>query len=487
MKAVRRAAACLAVMLGWLLLGSPAPVATALAGEPAVAGVRLGLHPHLTRVVVDLTGAPDYRVFALDDPPRIVIDLSGAALDLSPDDLPGQRGLVAAVRAGRPAPGVSRITIDLAATAAVADVELLKGSQRRPYRLVVDLTAEEPDADAVVARADAAEPDPAAEARDDDAPQAVSDVPPSVPGGPGTQLAALPAPPPQPATADPEGADPGDEAALPAALPLPPIKPRAALAALADKPLVVIDPGHGGIDPGAISPSGLEEKTITLAVAKAVRDQLLATGDYRVMLTRGDDTFIRLRDRFEIARSAGAALFVSLHADSHDDPQTRGASVYTLSETASDKEAAALADRENRADLLADVALSEEQKKALERLTEEQKKVVVRVLDDFRRLETARYSNDFAETVVQRLAAATRLLRNTHRWAGFAVLKAPDVPSVLIELGYLSNKSDERQLASRRHQARLAAAIVRSIRDYFRKHPQEVRLNASGAGNRFPG
>jgi len=238
---------------------------------------------------------------------------------------------------------------------------------------------------------------------------------------------------------------------------------------------VVIDPGHGGIDPGTIGVSGVEEKGITLAVALAVRDALLATGDYRVQLTREDDRYIRLRDRFELARTAGARLFVSLHADSHPDALTRGASVYTLSEKASDKETAALAARENESDLLVPLDPSVHDP------------MVGSILLDMRRWKTLEYSASFAEDMVSQLGRETRLLRNTHRSAGFAVLKAPDVPSVLIELGYLSNSKDEKLLITPKHQAVLAAAIVRGIQEYFRKHPQEARLNASGTGNKFPG
>jgi N-acetylmuramoyl-L-alanine amidase len=305
----------------------------------------------------------------------------------------------------------------------------------------------------------------------------VSDVSPApVSEGPGAQLAALPV-----AAALPEAPAPtlvktaGSVAALPIPPPKPDINPGSKGEGGEEKPLVVIDAGHGGIDPGAIGTTGLEEKTITLAVALAVRDQLLATGDYRVLLTRDDDRYIRLRDRFEIARGAGAKLFVSLHADSHDDSGTRGASVYTLSEKASDKETAALAARENEADQLVQIDPSV------------QDPMVGNILLDMRRWDTLKNSAAFAEDMVKQLGRDTRLLRNTHRSAGFAVLKAPDVPSILIELGYLSNGKDEKLLNGTRHQAVLAAAIVRGIEEYFRKHPQEARLNGPGPGNKFPG
>jgi N-acetylmuramoyl-L-alanine amidase len=503
MKEVPRAPAWVAGIVICLLLAVVALGHGALAAKPAVSGVRLGLHPGTTRVVVDLSGAPEYQVFALADPPRIVIDLTGTDLDLAEDKIPGKRGLVEGVRAGRPAPGMSRITLDLTDPSRIAKVQLLPGSDSRPYRLVVDLAkgappadgpmpADAPAADAPTAVAEnpTAEPSSgrdvaaaAAAAEDpapaESAPVGASDVSPeAVPEGPGTQLAALPvAPvPPEPREPQPAAASEPATAALPLP-PLPPSKPQGLETPEkdAEKPLVVIDAGHGGIDPGAIGPSGLMEKEITLAVAQAVRDALVATGEYRVILTRDDDRFIRLRERFEIASAAGARLFVSLHADSHGDAATRGASVYTLSEKASDKETAALAARENESDKLVQVDPSI------------QDPMVGNILLDMRRWKTLQFSGAFAEDIVKQLSRDTRLLRNTHRSAGFAVLKAPDVPSILIELGYLSNPKDEKLLNSKKHRRTLAAAIVRGIEDYFRKHPQEARLNATGAGNKFPG
>ena len=168
--------------------------------------------------------------------------------------------------------------------------------------------------------------------------------------------------------------------------------------------------------------------------------------------------FVRLRDRIAIAQEAGAALFVSLHADSMRNHRIRGGSVYTLSETASDKEAAALAAKENKADLIAGIDLSD------------QSEVVAKILIDLRQRLTKNDSAVFAKMLIRRLGKATQLLRNNHRFAGFAVLKAPDVPSVLVEMGYLSNRADERLLNQAQHRRRIAAAIVRTVDDYFNRH-----------------
>jgi N-acetylmuramoyl-L-alanine amidase len=220
-------------------------------------------------------------------------------------------------------------------------------------------------------------------------------------------------------------------------------------------PLVYIDPGHGGPDPGTIGHDGTYEKNVTLAVAQELQRQLLASGRYRVKLTRNSDRFVALRERFEMARIDHADMFISLHADSSFVGDPRGASIYTLSETSSDAEAAALATKENKADLIAGVDLSK------------QNVVVTSILIDLAQRETKNLSAHFAELLVEDLGGVTLLLPNSHRYAGFAVLKAPDIPSVLIELGYLSNAQDEALLLSAAHRAKLGGAMLRAIDGYF--------------------
>lgn len=414
------------------------PLATAAAesAPPAVSAVRVGEHAGLTRAVVDLSESAEYRIYPLEDPPRMVIDLAGATLAL-PDDLAvPATGVVAGVRFGRPKPELSRITLDLAAAAELAAVELLPASQGLPVRLVIDLTA-------------------AAESREGVARAAPAEA---------AAESALPPPEPEPVRVAEAAAESAGTMVL---LPLPPRKPAAPSGVAGDreKPLIVIDAGHGGIDPGATGPSGLQEKAVTLALAKALRQQLLAEGQYRVQLTRQDDRFIPLRDRFRLAQEAGASLFVSLHADAHKNPMLRGASVYTLSEKASDAETEALAAKENKSDLLGGVQYPADNE------------MVGNILLDMTRYETLIYSGEFAKQLVHQLERDTLLLRNTHRSAGFAVLKAPDIPSVLVELGYLSNAEDEALLQSAKHQRKLARAIGRAVDLYFDQHPQEARLN----------
>ena len=221
------------------------------------------------------------------------------------------------------------------------------------------------------------------------------------------------------------------------------------------KAVIVIDPGHGGVDPGAVGVSGVYEKHITLAMARELKKQLERSGHYKVHLTRDRDVFIRLRERVGIARQYGADLFISLHADSVPNSQLEGLSVYTLSQTASDGEAQSLADKENKADLIAGIDLSHESAD------------VANILIDLAQRETMNRSAGFAGGVVDELGRETTLLGNTHRFAGFAVLKAPDVPSILVELGYLSNATEERQLRQPDYRTKLARGIARAVDHYF--------------------
>ncbi|OPZ76450.1 MAG: N-acetylmuramoyl-L-alanine amidase AmiC precursor [Alphaproteobacteria bacterium ADurb.Bin438] len=221
------------------------------------------------------------------------------------------------------------------------------------------------------------------------------------------------------------------------------------------KPLIVIDPGHGGKDPGAIGVSGIKEKVITLSAGLELRKQLLATNKYDVYMTRDKDETLSLGSRVKKARDKKADLFISLHADSIRKSGTKGLSVYTLSDRASDKEAEALADRENKADIIAGIDLSAEAPE------------VVGILIDLARRETMNYSGQLANLLVQELRKEVTTLPNTHRSAGFAVLKAPDIPSVLLEMGYLSNKDEEKLLKRADYRKRLLEAVVDGLDNYF--------------------
>ena len=221
--------------------------------------------------------------------------------------------------------------------------------------------------------------------------------------------------------------------------------------------LIFLDPGHGGRDPGAQGIRGTQEKTVVMAIARELQRELLAGGRYRVLLTRNTDNYVALRERVARAQSAKADLFLSLHADSHDNPDVRGASVYTLSEQATDREAAALAARENRADaVVSGMKLSDKDDN------------VARTLVAMSQRGTVNDSRRLADTIVQSFSRnGVRLLPRTHRQAGFAVLTSPDIPAALVELGYLSNPQDEKLLTVRQHQIALARALRGSVDAHF--------------------
>jgi N-acetylmuramoyl-L-alanine amidase len=231
------------------------------------------------------------------------------------------------------------------------------------------------------------------------------------------------------------------------AKPPPPPKPK----------LVFIDPGHGGRDPGALGVRGTQEKVVVMAIARELQRELQVGGRYRVLLTRASDSFVALRERVARAQAAKADLFLSLHADAHPDSDVRGASVYTLSEDASDREAAALAARENRADaVVSGVRLAD------------QPDNVARTLVAMSQRGTVNDSRRLADTIVRTFGSSgVRLLPRTHRQAGFAVLTSPDIPAALVELGYLSNPQDEKLLTVRQHQIALARALRASVDAHF--------------------
>lgn len=223
-----------------------------------------------------------------------------------------------------------------------------------------------------------------------------------------------------------------------------------------NRPLVIIDAGHGGHDPGAINKnSGLREKDVTLAIARAIRDQLVASGRVRVALTRDDDRFLVLQERYGIARSMNADLFISIHADSAEADDATGATIYTLSETASDREAARLAARENRADIINGVNL------------DGQSSDVSSILIDLTQRESMALSANFARLLQREAAPYVNFRTLYHRFASLVVLKAPDIPSVLFETGYISNTHDATKLSSAAGQRRIAQGVTRAIEVHF--------------------
>ena len=220
-----------------------------------------------------------------------------------------------------------------------------------------------------------------------------------------------------------------------------------------------MDPGHGGVDPGAIGIKGTYEKKIVLMAAKSIKEILAKSGRYNVILTRESDSFIPLRKRVAIARHARADLFISLHADSIKNGAVRGATVYTLSENASDREAAQLAERENKSDLIVGIDLDAESQE------------VTDILIDLVQRETMNQSAVFADAIVQEITKKIKTHRRPHKFAGFAVLKAPDVPSILLEMGYLSNVNDERLLRQDSFVRKIAKSVKIGLDKYFASVP----------------
>jgi N-acetylmuramoyl-L-alanine amidase len=373
--------------------------------------VRFGAHPDKIRLVLDLSEKTDFRVFALANPYRMVIDLPDFEWRAGNASTTPSSG-VTALRYGNLQPGISRIVFDMAKPVSVRGAFIIPAQKGQPNRLVVDFTHVTED---VFERN--------------------KDI------SHGTLVTS------------------GQVLAAPQAVPShkPPTPPGAGY-----KPLIVIDAGHGGVDPGARGVNKTNEKNVTLALAKQLKSELEGTGRYRVALTRDKDIFIKLRERVSIARRQQADLFISIHADSIEKSNVSGVSVYTLSEKASDAQTAKLAAQENRADLIAGLDLSVEDED------------VASILVDLAMRDTMNQSNFFANTLIDKLKARqVRLLDSPHRSAGFAVLKAPDIPSVLVEAGFMSNKKESELLNTPAHRAKISQALSGAIDSYF----EQVRKN----------
>ncbi|WP_299440994.1 N-acetylmuramoyl-L-alanine amidase [uncultured Rhodospira sp.] len=449
-----------------VLLG-PALAVEALAANKAT-GFRLGQHTRKTRVVIDLAGEPTYRVFTLTEPARLLIDLADSDWLVPAGALPDSTGHIARVRYGLLDGGLTRVVLDLTRPARIETAFALSPRDGHAWRLVVDVVDTPARAfreTAGHAHAVVGGPIPETPATTTAAVAPAPSETPETPDPPASAVASPPVPPPEPppqelprpmpsilATGTELTAAGAGAAALSqvAFVPVPARKPPPP-----HKPLIALDPGHGGRDPGAISVHGVYEKDITLAMGRELRRVLVGTGRYRVFMTRESDVSVRLRERVRRAREAGADLFVSIHADAIGNPKVRGLSVYTLSEKASDAEAAALAERENKADIILGMDLQHESHD------------VTSILIDLAQRETMNRSVSFANALLKELPPDIRTLNHSRRFAGFAVLKAPDVPSALLEMGYLSNATDEKLLRQRAYRAKLAQAVVRSLDRFF--------------------
>ncbi len=377
----------------------------------AVKAVRLGEHQTPqgaeTRFVLDLNAKADYQVFTLENPYRVVIDLPLLRWEILPGSGQQSRGIIRNFRYGIFEGNRFRIVLDVAAPPRVAGVKFIAPSAQtgmNHHRLVLDIARQETPFKTF---------------------QTGNLTPP--PDLVGAEKNTAPEPP----LAAPDASE-------------------------NRKKVIVIDPGHGGVDPGAIGVRKTYEKTVTLQIAKELAKELSKNKDYKIVLTRSDDRFIKLSDRAKRARQENADIFLSLHADSHPKKTVRGASVYTLSENASDSEAERLAEQENKSDIIAGYDLAGERDD------------VSSILINLAQQETMQLSGYFAKNLVEHMQKSAAVLENPLRSAGFAVLKSPDVPSVLIEMGYLSNAEDEKLLLDADYRRKLIKAIADAVDAYFK-------------------
>ncbi len=390
----------LAVLLVGAVLAAGRPMAAAPDSYPVATDVRLGGDDGQTRFILDLSRKIDLHAFTLADPYRVVIDIPEVIFKLPQKAGESGRGLIKAFRFGLMMEGGSRIVLDVTKPVRIDKAVVMEPAAGDPARLVLVLVPT--DRETFLRKM----------ALDDKANAKVT------------------------TKSEAEAAN-GDT-----------------------RPVLVLDPGHGGIDTGTRAPSGEMEKDIVLGVAQRVRARIEKSGKYRVVMTRTDDTFIPLAERVDIARQADASLFVSLHADflPHREGDAQGATIYTLSDKASDPEAAKLAEEENRADVIAGVDLKS------------QPNDVAGILIDLAERETKTFSLQFAHKLAAELKGVTRLHKDPVKSAGFRVLRAPDVPSVLVELGYVSNKDDLKSLLSDAWRDQMADSIAKAIEAYLSTH-----------------
>lgn len=399
---------------------SQSPQPSVAPAFPVASDVRVAGDGKQTRVILDLDRKIDVRAFVLGSPYRVVVDIPQVTFNLPAETGKTGRGLVRAFRYGLVMPGGSRLVFDLTGPAKIDKAYVIDAANGQPPRLVVELTAVERSA-----------------------------FKPSHPGDDKFQL--------RPAiVADASGG------AVEMTGPDRPAK------ATDFRPVIVIDPGHGGVDNGTQAPSGENEKSLVLDFAKALRDRIEQGGKFRVVMTRDDDTFIPLGERVKIARSHMAALFISIHADAlpKREGDAQGATVYTLSDRASDAEAEKLAEAENKADAIAGINLTEEPAE------------VADILIELTQRETRTFSSRFARTLVNEMKGVARMHKHPLKSAGFKVLKAHDVPSVLVELGYVSNKDDLQHLVSESWRSRTVGSVAKAVDAFLGK-----RVVSAGPGN----
>ena len=394
-----------------------------------IKNIRLAKYqPNVVRLVVETDDKPDTKIFTLTNPDRIVVDFKNTYFSKSaPSKVPAV-DFIKSLRRGVPDKQTARLVVEIPDKGVSENHFNLKPSGKTGWRFVMDIKkngAKETNntSDTSTKKATTPTTKKTSASVPIKKPTVVSKGTPVVPSVKTSQQST-----PQPVVN---------------------LKKKS-------KKIVVLDPGHGGKDPGAISRSGQYEKNITLSMAKETRRYLEEAG-YKVVLTRSTDKAIPLRRRYQIAHEADGDLFISIHADSAKNRSARGLSVYTISERASDKEAAALAERENKADILLGLDLSEYNPD------------VSNILIDLAKIDTMNKSAVYAKHLVKEMKSETTLVPNAHRFAGFAVLKSANIPSVLLELGYLSNPREDKLLQKKSYRRKLARALVRAVDKYFKE------------------
>ncbi len=380
--------------------------------------IRLGTADERTRAVIEIDRALPYEAFTLSGPPRLVIDFTGLGVPEGFEPTQSRHGLIRDVRLGQFNANVTRVVLDLSESGRVANSFFLSPQGGSAYRLVLDLTAGQPAPDGVLVAESEVQPPPA-----------TSGGTTSTTGSAGT-----------PQVADCAGCE---------MIPLPPQRPTSIAP---QRYIIVIDPGHGGSDPGAVS-RGVRESDIVLEMAKEISNELRSTGAYDVYLTRGSDTSVPLRERAGLARGRAADFFLSIHANANPDPSFRGFMVFTLSDEASDAYAAEVAQRENSAELGSLAELEDEE--------------VGQILGDIVFRDTLNQSIDFATRLVAALRGDVRLTNSPHRRAGFVVLKSVRMPSALLEIGHLTNSTEASALQRQSHRRKIAIAVREALDEHF--------------------
>lgn len=420
-----------------------------------IKNIRLAKYqPNVVRLVVETNEKPDAKVFTLSNPDRLVVDFKNTYFSKSAPSKIASVDFIKSIRRGLPDKQTARLVLELPNKNITENHFNLKPSDKSGWRFVVDIKKDattktsDKTKEAIIQKNNTTTiapdkiPDVSAQTKSAPSKKSPATVPPKKPNMGTTTLAKT----------SPQKTSKNTPPTKQAVKNLPPQSP---IVKKKSKKIVVLDPGHGGKDPGAISRSGQYEKNITLSMAKETRRYLEEAG-YKVVLTRSTDKAIPLRRRYQIAHEADGDLFISIHADSAKNRSARGLSVYTISERASDKEAAALAERENKADILLGLDLSEYNPD------------VSNILIDLAKIDTMNKSAVYAKHLVKEMKQETTLLPNAHRFAGFAVLKSTNIPSVLLELGYLSNPREDKLLQKKSYRRKLARALVRAVDLYFK-------------------